>query len=123
MTKFAEVPSDRHGVGCVGDYPLRYFYFPGGNAMSHKVLAILEGPRSGKLRGFRHVMMVTRGRPPIVLSGDGGRRAAAALNVPHYPAGTWEESCYHGAFPLPRPEIMDTIFGTKQSETPMLPAA
>lgn len=79
-----------------------------------KPLAILEGPKSGRLRGFRHCMIVTAGYPPIVLSADGGRRAAMELNVPHYPAGTWEESCYHGAFPLPRPEIMADIFGEEK---------
>jgi hypothetical protein len=82
-----------------------------------KALAILEGPESLKLPGWRHVMtIVEKGYPLITLSQDGGRAASCQMGVPHFPAGSWELPGIWPGFPLPRPEILTEIKGAKQEE-------
>ncbi|HZQ47115.1 MAG TPA: hypothetical protein VFC07_08890 [Verrucomicrobiae bacterium] len=82
-----------------------------------KTLAILEGPLSSRVAGCRHVMIVTSGNPIMTHCFDGGRLAALAFKARHFPVGTWEADMGGIAgFPLPRPEILSEIMGTKQKE-------
>lgn len=82
-----------------------------------KTLAILEGPLSTRVAGCRHVMIVTSGKPIMTHSFDGGRQAAIAFRARHFPVGTWEMDMRGvPGFPLPRPEILSEIMGTKQKE-------
>jgi len=90
--------------------------------MTNFPLAIFEGPRSGRVAGWRHVLLVFRGRPSLwLLSSNGGRLAAQGFNCPHYPAGTWEnwhtsEPGNWTATPGVRSEILAEIHGEKEPQ-------